>query len=235
MRTRRAVRGAAPVPVVPVLAPRLRDPMATGVADVSASCSGSAVLLTSGSLSRRDDVPGRERQLASAQSVTPCLLEAVSRNLFGCGASTAMCTDSRGPGLRPDGAGRGDRDVPVARGREEGGPGSPRRRVGALDGESHHWVRDMTFDEDRSQNRKGNGPRLMASLRDLAIRVLRIAGASSIAKALRWCARHVEACVRLGAGGPRPIENGPPHAPPSPRRNHSPAPSVGLFRTLTGP
>lgn len=63
--------------------------------------------------------------------------------------------------------------------------------------ESHHWVRDMTFDEDRSQVRKGNGPRVMASLRNLAISVLRIAGASSVAGALRWCARHVEACVRL--------------------------------------
>lgn len=60
-----------------------------------------------------------------------------------------------------------------------------------------HWVRDVIFDEDRSQIRKGNGPRVMATLRNLAISVLRLAGANSIAKALRWCARHVGACVRL--------------------------------------
>jgi len=60
-----------------------------------------------------------------------------------------------------------------------------------------HWVRDVTFDEDRSQVRKGNGPRVMASLRNLAISVLRLAGASSIAKAIRWCARDVARCLRL--------------------------------------
>lgn len=63
--------------------------------------------------------------------------------------------------------------------------------------ESLHWVRDVTFDEDRSQVRKGNGPRVMASLRNLAISVLRIAGAESIAKSLRWCHRHLKACARL--------------------------------------
>jgi predicted transposase YbfD/YdcC len=30
-----------------------------------------------------------------------------------------------------------------------------------------HWVRDVTYDEDRSQVRTGNGPRVMASLRIL--------------------------------------------------------------------
>lgn len=60
-----------------------------------------------------------------------------------------------------------------------------------------HWVRDVTFDEDRSQVRKGNGPRMMASLRNIAISILRLAGARSIAKALRWCARHAEQCPRL--------------------------------------
>lgn len=60
-----------------------------------------------------------------------------------------------------------------------------------------HWVRDVTFDEDRSQVRKGNGPRVMASLRNLAISLLRLAGAASIAKALRWCARDEARCMRL--------------------------------------
>ncbi len=52
-----------------------------------------------------------------------------------------------------------------------------------------HWVRDVTFDEDRSCVRKGAGAQVMASLRNLAISLLRLAGARSIAPALRRCAR----------------------------------------------
>jgi Transposase DDE domain len=60
-----------------------------------------------------------------------------------------------------------------------------------------HWVRDVVFDEDRSQIRKGNGPRVMGSLRNRAISILRLAGAGSMAKTLRWCGRHTQACLRL--------------------------------------
>jgi predicted transposase YbfD/YdcC len=52
-----------------------------------------------------------------------------------------------------------------------------------------HWVRDMAFDEDRSQVRTAAGPRIMASLRNLVIGILRLAGAASIAVALRYHAR----------------------------------------------
>lgn len=52
-----------------------------------------------------------------------------------------------------------------------------------------HWVRDVTFDEDRSQIRKGKGAQVMASLRNLAISLLRLAGARYIAPALRTCTR----------------------------------------------
>lgn len=52
-----------------------------------------------------------------------------------------------------------------------------------------HWVRDVTYDEDRSQVRTGNGPRVMASLRNLAIAMLRLTGHASIAAALRYHAR----------------------------------------------
>ena len=62
---------------------------------------------------------------------------------------------------------------------------------------SLHWVRDVTFDEDRSQVRTGNGPRVMATLRNLAISILRLAGATSIAKSTRWLCRNVSACLRL--------------------------------------
>jgi predicted transposase YbfD/YdcC len=52
-----------------------------------------------------------------------------------------------------------------------------------------HWVRDTDFDEDRSQVRTAAGPRVMASLRNLAITILRLAGATCIAAAPRYHAR----------------------------------------------
>jgi predicted transposase YbfD/YdcC len=53
-----------------------------------------------------------------------------------------------------------------------------------------HWVRDVTYDEDRSQVRTRNGPRVMASLLgNLAITILRLTGQTSIAAALRHHAR----------------------------------------------
>jgi len=60
-----------------------------------------------------------------------------------------------------------------------------------------HYVRDRIFDEDRSQVRKHRGPHAMASLRNLALSLLRLAGADNIAAALRFCARHVRAILRL--------------------------------------
>lgn len=62
-----------------------------------------------------------------------------------------------------------------------------------------HWVRDVTFDEDRSQVRVGSGPQVMATLRNLAIGVLRLAGETNIARGLRWAARDpARALVLLG-------------------------------------
>jgi predicted transposase YbfD/YdcC len=55
--------------------------------------------------------------------------------------------------------------------------------------EALHWVRDVTFDEDRSQVRTGNGPQIMAALRNLVITALRLAGVTNIAAALRHHAR----------------------------------------------
>lgn len=52
-----------------------------------------------------------------------------------------------------------------------------------------HYVRDVTFDEDHCCVRKGKGAQVMASLRNLAISLLRMAGARYIAPALRTCAR----------------------------------------------
>jgi predicted transposase YbfD/YdcC len=52
-----------------------------------------------------------------------------------------------------------------------------------------HWVRDMDFDEDRSQVRTASGPHIMAALRNLVIAILRLAGAINIAATLRYHAR----------------------------------------------
>ena len=60
-----------------------------------------------------------------------------------------------------------------------------------------HWVRDVTFDEDRSRVRKGPGAQVTASLRNLAISLLRLAGARYIAPALRHCARSDSLALRL--------------------------------------
>jgi hypothetical protein len=60
-----------------------------------------------------------------------------------------------------------------------------------------HWVRDVTFDEDRSRVRKYAGPQVMASIRNLAISLLRMAGATNIAQALRDCARMGFAVLRF--------------------------------------
>jgi hypothetical protein len=60
-----------------------------------------------------------------------------------------------------------------------------------------HWVRDVTFDEDRSQVRKGAAVQVMASLRNIAISLLRLAGATNIAAALRSCAARVGRALRL--------------------------------------
>ena len=60
-----------------------------------------------------------------------------------------------------------------------------------------HWVRDVTFDEDRSQIRKGSGPQVMASLRNLSISLLRMSGATNIASTTRHLGRRSEKALRL--------------------------------------
>lgn len=55
--------------------------------------------------------------------------------------------------------------------------------------ESLHWVRDVTFAEDASHIRTGNASRVMATIRNTVISLLRIAGITNIAAALRHNAR----------------------------------------------
>jgi predicted transposase YbfD/YdcC len=53
-----------------------------------------------------------------------------------------------------------------------------------------HWVRDVTYVEDHSRVRTSNAPRVMASLRNLAISTLRQHGWDNIAQGLRHMGRN---------------------------------------------
>jgi predicted transposase YbfD/YdcC len=62
-----------------------------------------------------------------------------------------------------------------------------------------HGVREVTFDEDRSQVRCGNIPQVMAALRNTVIGLLRCAGYSNIAAACRrLAAQPVQALALIG-------------------------------------
>jgi predicted transposase YbfD/YdcC len=60
-----------------------------------------------------------------------------------------------------------------------------------------HYVRDMTYDEDRSQVRTASRPQAMATIRNLAISILRIAGARNLAKKTRRLNRKSEILLAL--------------------------------------
>jgi predicted transposase YbfD/YdcC len=60
-----------------------------------------------------------------------------------------------------------------------------------------HWVRDVTYLEDKSLVRTGNAPRVMASLRSLAISLLRLDGQANIAAANRHHARDPQRTLKL--------------------------------------
>jgi predicted transposase YbfD/YdcC len=53
-----------------------------------------------------------------------------------------------------------------------------------------HWVRDVTFGEDASRVHVGAAPQVMASLRNLATSLHRLAGATNVAAALRHHGRN---------------------------------------------
>jgi predicted transposase YbfD/YdcC len=57
--------------------------------------------------------------------------------------------------------------------------------------ESLHWIRDTLYQEDKSQTRTRSGPRIMATLRNLAISALRLAGRTDITEATRWASRYM--------------------------------------------
>lgn len=62
-----------------------------------------------------------------------------------------------------------------------------------------HWVRDVTYREDASRVRTASRPRIMVTLRNLSIRLIRQAGHTKIAATIRK------------------IKHAPPPAPGHPR------------------
>ena len=54
-----------------------------------------------------------------------------------------------------------------------------------------HYRRDVTFHEDRTRLTRGHAGRVMASLNNLVIGLLRHAGATNLAQARRWCDAHL--------------------------------------------
>jgi hypothetical protein len=60
-----------------------------------------------------------------------------------------------------------------------------------------HWVRDVTFEEDRSQVRKGNIPQVMAALRNVCIGLMRVKGFKKIAATCRHFAAKPEDALQI--------------------------------------
>ena len=52
-----------------------------------------------------------------------------------------------------------------------------------------HWVRDTACAEDASTGYAGNGPQVMATLRNLAISLPRLSGVTGITRTLQAIAR----------------------------------------------
>lgn len=60
-----------------------------------------------------------------------------------------------------------------------------------------HHVRDVTFDEDRSQVRTGSSPQIMAAMRNIAISLLRLAGWTNIKQATEKMGRRLDQVLTL--------------------------------------
>jgi predicted transposase YbfD/YdcC len=60
-----------------------------------------------------------------------------------------------------------------------------------------HWVRDVTFGEDKCRVKLGHGPQNLAAFRNAAISLLRHAGHKGIASALRHLTYRVRELLKL--------------------------------------
>ena len=60
-----------------------------------------------------------------------------------------------------------------------------------------HYVRDVTFQEDRSHIRTGHAPQILAALRNLVITLIHRHGSTQIAFTRRWFAFHPEKALAV--------------------------------------
>jgi len=60
-----------------------------------------------------------------------------------------------------------------------------------------HYIKDVTLGEDRSLMHTGNGPSIMAILRDTVVSVLHRAGWRTIAERLRYYSGHPKEVLAL--------------------------------------
>ncbi len=60
-----------------------------------------------------------------------------------------------------------------------------------------HWVRDVVYDEDRSQVRCGNTPQVMSSIRNTVIGLMRHSGITNIASSCRMYSAKPKKALRL--------------------------------------
>ena len=58
-----------------------------------------------------------------------------------------------------------------------------------------HYVKDVTMGEDKSTVHRGNGPKIMAALRNTVVSLLRHAGFSTIAARMRYNSTHPQAAL----------------------------------------
>lgn len=60
-----------------------------------------------------------------------------------------------------------------------------------------HYVRDRTFDEDRSQVRTGASPQFLATARNIVMSLLRLAGCDNIARGIEHLSRRLDHVLAL--------------------------------------
>lgn len=91
-----------------------------------------------------------------------------------------------------------------------------------------HYVRDRTFDEDRSQVRTGASPQFLATARNIVMSLLRLAGCENVARGMEYLSRRLDQILALLGVLPEPIRKGdaytttlPMTLTPGPGRNAS--------------
>ena len=71
-----------------------------------------------------------------------------------------------------------------------------------------HYVRDRTFDEDRSQVRTGASPQFLATARNIVMSLLRLAGCENVARGMEYLSRRLDQILALLGVLPDPIRKG---------------------------